>query len=208
MTTLRIWGRLSSINVRKVVWAARECGADFERIDAGGEFGIVRDEAYLRRNPNGLVPLLDDGGFMLWESNTIVRYLCAKFASGTLCPQSVQARADAERWMDWQQTTVNPAGRGAFLQLIRTPPEQRRAELIEQSNTAMTAVLKLLDAQLAQRPFICGEHFSMADIPLGCEVHRWFALPQPRTAWPNIERWFAALKQRPAMDGVLGATLS
>ena len=111
---LKIWGRLSSINVRKVVLAARWLAIPFQRIDAGHEFGMVDTPEYRARNPNGLVPLIEDDGFVLWESNVIVRYLCAKHSAGTFYPQALAARFDAECWMDWQQTTLNPAGRGAF----------------------------------------------------------------------------------------------
>src|SRR5215831_3642401 len=122
---LRLWGRMSSINVRKVAWTLRELDLEHERFEAGGAFGVVDTPEYRRHNPNSLVPLLEDGEFTLWESNVIVRYLCAKHALGTLCPESLEARADAERWMDWQQTTLNPAGRDAFIQLVRTPAEKR-----------------------------------------------------------------------------------
>ena len=115
-TLLNIWGRLSSINVRKVVWAAQEAGVPFERVDAGMAFGIVDTPAYRAHNPNALVPLIDDGGFVLWESNAIVRYLLARYAPGRLYPDDLQQRFDAERWMDWQQTTLNPAGRDMYLE--------------------------------------------------------------------------------------------
>ncbi len=106
---IRIWGRLNSVNVQKVVFAAREAGVAFERIEAGGPFGIVKTPEYQAKNPNGLIPLLEDGDFVLWESNAIVRYLCAKYAHATLYPEPLAARADADRWMDWQATTA--AGR-------------------------------------------------------------------------------------------------
>src|SRR5262245_53018495 len=122
---LTIWGRITSINVRKVVWAARELSLPFLLVNAGREFGLVHTSEYLRMNPNARVPVIDDDGFVLWESNVIVRYLCAKYGSGALYPESLPERFEAERWMDWQQTTLNPAGRDAFWQLIRTPEAQR-----------------------------------------------------------------------------------
>ena len=125
---LKIWGRISSINVRKVVLAAQWLEIPFERIDAGHEFGIVKTPDYLAKNPNALVPLIEDGDFQLWESNVIVRYLCAKHSPGKLYPQELAVRFDAERWMDWQQTTLNPAGRTAFIQLVRTPADKRDAQ--------------------------------------------------------------------------------
>ena len=203
-----IWGRLSSVNVRKVVWAAQEVGLPFERTDAGAAFGIVQTPEYRHMNPNALVPTLQDGELTLWESNVIVRYLATQYPHAGLLPATVPLRFLAEQWMDWQQTTINPAGRNAFMQLIRTPVEQRNAELLRLSIAATEPMLAMLDQHLAQRAFMLGAQFSMADIPLGCEIHRWFGLPQPRPAWPNLERWFAALCARPGSRGVLDLKLS
>ena len=208
MSGLRIWGRLTSINVKKVVWTAQELGLDFQRTEAGGVHGIVKTPEYLRLNANALVPVIEDDGYVLWESNVIVRYLCAKHSMGQMYPTDLQQRFDAERWMDWQQTTVNPASRPGFWQLIRTPADQRNAKAIADSNVAVELLMTTLDAHLAERRFMLGEHFSMADIPLGCEVHRWFGLPQLREQRPHLERWFAELRDRPTSRGVLDMALS
>jgi glutathione S-transferase len=208
MPMLRLWGRMSSINVRKVVWTLRELDLPYERFDAGGTFGVVDTPEYRRHNPNGLVPLLEDGDFVLWESNVIVRYLCARHAPGALCPDTPRARADADRWMDWQQTTFNPAGRNGFIQLIRVPADKRDAGLLQKSIAATEALFAVLDLHLSDRPYICGETFTMADIPLGCEAHRWFNLPLERPDWPHVERWYAALRVRPATDTVLDLPLA
>jgi glutathione S-transferase len=200
---LKIWGRLSSINVRKVVLAAQWLAVPFERIDAGHEFGIVGTPGYLAKNPNGLVPLIEDGDFTLWESNVIVRYLCARHSSGNLCPEDLAQRFDAERWMDWQQSTLNPAGRNAFIQLVRTSPTKRDMALLEKSVAATEPLMALLDAHLARRAFMAGEAFTMADIPIACEVDRWQALPREGPARPHLERWFRAILAHPASRGVL-----
>jgi glutathione S-transferase len=205
---LHLWGRISSINVRKVVWAAQELGLTMQRTDAGGQFGIVKEPDYQRKNPNALVPLLEDGEALVWESNVIVRYLCAKYSQGDFYPAALSQRFAAEQWMDWQQTTFNPAGRVAFIQWIRTPAEQRNPALIAQSVAATEPLLALLDAHLADHAFMGGDHFSMADIPLGCEMHRWVGLPQPRPARPHLDRWYQALLARPAARGVLDLPLS
>ena len=207
MKTLHIWGRMSSINVKKVVWTAQELGLDFQRTEAGGAFGLVKTPEYVRLNPNSLVPVIEDDGFVLWESNTIVRYLCASRGSA-LYPADLRQRFDAERWMDWQQTTVNPASRAGFWQLIRTPPAQQNPAVIAESNAAVEALMATLDTHLAGRSFIVGEAFSIADIPLALEVHRWFGLPQVRQRRPNIERWYASLQARPGSAGVLDMALS
>ncbi len=208
MSKLQIWGRMSSVNVKKAVWTAQELGLDFERHEAGGVHGVVKTPAYMALNPNSQVPVVQDGGYVLWESNVITRYLSAKHAMGTLYPTDLQERFDAERWMEWQQTSVNPASRNGFWHLIRLPAAERDPAVIAQSNAAVEPLMAILDAHLATRSFIVGERFTMADIPLGCEVHRWLALPQSRTPRPHIERWFAALSARPAAKGVLDMKLT
>ena len=204
---LRIWGRLSSINVRKVVLCAQVLGVPFERIDAGLSYGVVNTPDYRAKNPNGLVPLLEDGDFTLWESNAIVRYLFAREAS-PLYPQDLQRRADAERWMDWQQTTLNPAGSPGFKQLIRTPEAQRDPAVIAASVAATEPLFAQLDEHLARQPFMAGDALTMADIPIACEVHRWWGLPLPRPAWPHLERWYEQWLANPANRGVLDLPLS
>ncbi len=205
---IRLWGRLSSINVREAVWTLQEVGAPFERIDAGRQYGIVDTPGYGARNPNRLVPLLEDEGFELWESNAIVRYLCAKHGVSGLYPQDLRRRFDAERWMDWQQTTLNRAGSPAFVQWIRTPPAQRRPDVIEASRSAMAPLIAILDAHLAGREWMGGEDFSMADIPAACDIHRWWRLPQPAPQAPHVQRWLDAILARPATRGVLDLPLA
>ncbi len=211
---LNIWGRISSINVRKVVWCAQELGLDFQRTEAGGTFGMVQTPEFLAMNPNALVPTIDDGEgaerVVLWESNVIVRYLCAKHSPGKLYPDMLAERFDAERWMDWQQTTLNPAGRDAFMQWVRVPIAERNDAAIARSVTATEPLFALLDAHLATRRFMLGDAFTMADIPVACEAHRWFGLPATgytRPAWPNVERWFAELSARAGARGVLDLAL-
>lgn len=204
---LRLWGRTSSINVRKVLWALQEAGVPFERVDAGLTYGVVDTADYAAKNPNCLVPLLEDGDFVLWESNAIVRYLCARYAP-TLYPHDLRARFDAERWMDWQQTALNRAGGAAFIQFIRTPIEQRSAEVIDASRAAMAPLISLLNQHLANRCWMSGDAFSMADIPVACDIHRWWNLPQPAPDAPHLQRWFDAILARPATRGVLDLPLA
>ena len=205
---LKIWGRLSSINVRKVVFTAQWLQLPFERIDAGASFGIVQTPAYQAHNPNALVPLLEDGDFTLWESNVIVRYLAARHAAGSLYPEALRQRFDAERWMDWQQTTLNPAGRDAFLQWIRTAPERRNPQAIADSVAATEPLLRLRDTQLARTPFLAGDTLTMADIPVACELHRWWGLPMEHPRHPHLARWYEGILALPAARGVLDLPLS
>jgi glutathione S-transferase len=205
---LKIWGRMSSINVKKVVWTAQELALDIQRTEAGGLFGVVKTPEYMALNPNSLVPVIEDGDYVLWESNVIVRYLCAKHSPGDMYPTDLRERFDAERWMDWQQTTLNPASRPGFWQLVRTPPEQRDAAVIAESNAVVEALMAVLDAHLAQHSFMVGERFTVADIPIACEIHRWFGLPQQRQGRPHIERWYDSMRARQASLGVLDMQLS
>ena len=200
---VHIWGRLNSLNVRKVVWAAQEVGVPFERTDAGMAFGVVTTPQYLKMNPNALVPTLQDGELVLWESNVIVRYLCARYGTEPLYPQDLTQRFDAERWMDWQQTTLNPAGVLAFRHWIRTPEAQRDHAAIAQSVAAMAPLLTQLNAHLAERAYMAGDQFTMADMPIACDIHRWFGLPQPRPHLPHLERWYTEVSARPAAQSVL-----
>jgi len=195
---LKIWGRLSSINVQKVVWCAAELGCEFERIDAGGEFGLVDTAAFDRLNPNRKVPVIEDDGFVLWESNAILRYLCAKYPSARLLPASLTARADGDRWMDWQATEFSPALRDAFLHLIRTPADRRQTSLVEESVRRTEPLLAVLDRALAEQAYIGGDSFTMADIPLACTVHRWLGLPITRIPHPYVDKWFESVRNRSA----------
>ena len=205
---IRLWGRLSSINVRKVVLTLRLLDLPFERTEAGGRFGVVRTPEYLARNPNALVPLLDDDGWELWESNVIVRYLAARYGDERLYPRDLRARFDAERWMDWQQTTLNPAGRDAFVQLIRMAPGERDQPLIDASVAATEPLWDLLESQLSGRRFIAGDELTIADLPIACEMHRWRGLPLDRRALPRLDAWYERMLALPATRGVLDLPLS
>jgi glutathione S-transferase len=196
---LKIWGRNTSVNVQKVMWAVGELGLPHERIDIGGSFGKNNEPAYLAKNPNGLVPTLEeDDGFVLWESNSIVRYLAAKYGAGKLEPADLRARARASSWMDWQLTVAGPALTPVFWGLIRTPPEKRDAAAIEAGKVKTTAAMKILDAQLAKAAFVAGDTLSMGDIPVALVTYRFRRLVPERKGLDNLERWFTAIEQRPA----------
>jgi len=205
---LKIWGRLSSINVQKVVWCAVDLGCEFERVDAGGTFGVVESDAFHRLNPNRKVPVIEDDGFVLWESNAIVRYLCAKYPDAGLQPESLIGLAECDRWMDWQTVEFAPALRDAFMQLVRTPAAQRDAGLVEQSIRQSEPMLAILEDLLAARPFIAGDELTMADIPIACTVHRWYGLPIERIERPNVDKWYERVGKRPGACAVLTTPLT
>jgi len=200
---LRIWGRLTSINVQKVVWCADESGVAFERIDVGGTFGGLDTPQFLALNPNRKIPAIEDGDVVLWESNVIVRYLAARHAAGTLYPGSPAERGRVDQWMDWQQTELGRAMTDAFTQLVRTPEPERDMRRVEASARATEPVVAILDHHLAARAFVAGDRFTMGDIPVGLQVHRWLGLPLERTPRPHVEAWYARLRQRAGAQRVL-----
>jgi glutathione S-transferase len=196
---LKIWGRATSINVQKAMWAIGELGIPHQRIDVGGPFGKNKEPAYLAMNPNGLVPTLEeDDGFILWESNSVVRYLAAKYGAGTLEPKDLRMRASASRWMDWQLSVTAPAIHGLFWGLIRTPSEKRDQAHIDASRQQTTAALRILDAQLGKTEFVAGDTFSYGDIPTGLTAYRFTKLVPEGAGLKNMERWYKGLEQRPA----------
>jgi len=208
---LNVLGRNNSSNVQKVLWALEEMGVDYSREDYGGPFGKTKDDYYLSLNPNSVVPTIideganDDGSdFVLWESNACVRYLAAKHSMGNLCPASATVRASADRWMDWQHTTVAPPITPVFWGLIRTAPEDRDLDAIEAGRVGTQTALARLDAQLADNTFVNGETFTMADIPLGIMVYRWFTMDIKRADMPNLSRYYGQLGERkPFQDTVM-----
>jgi glutathione S-transferase len=193
---LRIWGRSNSINVQKVLWCCEELDIRYQRVDVGGPFGGNTEPEYLQLNPNGLVPTISDGGFVLWESNAIVRYLAAKHGMGTLCSEDLAERADADRWMDWQMGTLWANFRPAFVGLVRTLPEKKDRDEIATAISKTAENLAMLNAHLAARDYVTGLAFTLADIPLGVTAYRWFNLEIERPPMANLEAWYERLCAR------------
>ena len=205
---LKVWGRISSVNVQKVVWCCDEIGLPYERVDAGGTFGKTKTPEYLAMNPNSLVPVIEDDGFVLYESNAIVRYLAAKHSAGKLWPDDLQKRADVDRWMEWLSTAWVPSMRDAFWQLIRTPEAQRDLAAVERSRSEGERLAGIVDAHLANRRYLTDNGFTVADIVVGCAAHRWLSLPLLREPRPNLQRWYDSLKSRPGAKQVLSLSLT
>jgi len=194
---LKIWGRNTSSNVQKVIWALAEMKIPFERIDVGGAFGKTKDAFYLAMNPNSLVPTLEEeDGFTLWESNSITRYLAAKHAARVLEPADLKIRARAQMWMDWQLSVMAPAITPVFWGLIRTPPDKRDQKAIDAGKEKTTAAAKILDAQLGKTRFVAGDAFSYGDIPVGVMTRRYMELVPERPKLANLERWFGEIAKR------------
>jgi glutathione S-transferase len=196
---LKIWGRNTSSNVQKVIWALGEMKLPFERIDVGGAFGKTKDPFYLAMNPNSLVPTLEEeDGFTLWESNSIVRYLAAKHANRVLEPADLKTRARAQMWMDWQLSVMAPALTPVFWGLIRTPPEKRDPAAIAAGKTKSIEAAQMMNDQLAKTQYLAGDAFSYGDIPVGIMAYRFVQLVPERPAMPNLDRWYSAISSRPA----------
>ncbi len=196
---LKIWGRNTSSNVQKVIWALAEMKLPFERIDVGGAFGKTKDPFYLAMNPNSLVPTLEEeDGFTMWESNSIVRYLAGKHGNRTLEPADPKMRARAQMWMDWQLSVMGPSITPVFWGLIRTPPEKRDPNAIAASKEKTITAAKMMDEQLGKTQFMAGDAFSYGDIPVGIMIYRYTQLIPERPGTPNLDRWYAAISSRPA----------
>ncbi|MBB4610157.1 glutathione S-transferase family protein [Sphingomonas yabuuchiae] len=202
---LTIWGRINSHNVKKVVWLAEEMGLAYDRRDVGGPFGM--DEGYRALNPNALIPTIEDDGFVLWESNSILRYLAATRGGEAFYPVDPQARASIERWMDWGFTWAD-AIRPIFFQMVRTAPEARDTALIERSVARAAGLSAILDDVLARQEWLSGGSFGIGDIPVAAYANTWFQLPVERPSRPNLERWYAALRERAPFRDVVMIPLS
>lgn len=195
---LRILGRATSSNVQKVVWLCEEVGIPYEREDIGGPFGGNDRPDYLALNPNGRVPTLIDGDFVIWESNACVQYLASRHAAGSWYPDDLQTRARAVQWMDWSLGSLAPTHVPAFQGLIRTPPDKRDPEAIARGRDAWSKLMAMLDNHLSDRAYIAGESITMGDMPPAVISFRWFNLDFEREDYPNAKRWYETIAARPA----------
>jgi glutathione S-transferase len=193
---LKIWGRTDSSNVQKVLWCCGELGLEFNRVDWGGKFGGNNDRAYRDMNPNGLVPTIEDGDFVLWESNSIMRYLVEKHGQGRLLPSTPEGRAKANRWMDWQLSTFNPIIVPLFFATIRTPADKRDPKAIGAALEKSSQAWQIVENHLEGNKYLAGDEFSIGDIPLGVWAHRWFNLPIERPQQKNLSAWYERLTHR------------
>ena len=195
---IQILGRPNSVNVQKVMWAAAEIGVPVNRHDIGGAFGGNDTKDYLQKNPNGRVPTLVDDEFVLWESNTIVRYLSETHGTSAWYPETPQDRALCGQWMDWYLTTLHASMTVIFWQLIRTAPEDQNHAAISEAIEEASAGWTILDEHLKNHPYILGDALTMGDVPLGCSAYRWHAMNIDRPDLPNLKRWWESLASRDA----------
>ncbi|WP_031358841.1 glutathione S-transferase family protein [Caballeronia sordidicola] len=197
---LQVWGRRNSSNVQKVMWLIGELDLPHEHIPAGGSFGLTQSPDFLAMNPHGRVPVIKDSdGTIVWESHSILRYLAARYGSPRFWSDDAGQRSQADRWMDWSQSTLQPAFlTGVFWGFYRTPEALRNAKSIEESLNRCAQYFQLLDRVLAERPFIAGDSLSLGDIAAGSNLYRYFELDIKRPDVPNVEAWYERLKLRPA----------
>lgn len=197
---ITVWGRLSSINVQKVIWALEETGVAYEQINLGGKFGGLDDPAYRAMNPNGKVPTLRDGDLVVWESHAIVRYLAATYGPGGLWPADPKARAVVDQWTDWTATTFQPAWIDVFWLFVRTPTADHDKIAIGKALAASFNAYGILDRRLAEAPFLAGEALTYADIVAGVSMYRWMTMEIQRPELPNLAAWYQRLNARPAFQ--------
>jgi glutathione S-transferase len=196
---LRVLGRASSINVRKVLWTCREIGLSYDREDWGSGFMPTAVPEFLAMNPNGLVPVIEDEEGILWESNTICRYLASKHGRTDLVPATPRSRALVEQWMDWQATELNSSWRYAFLALVRQDPGYRDQEQIEASTRDWNEKIGILEKRLSSTAaFVTGDAFTLADVVIGLSVNRWLKTPLERPETPAVMAYYEKLSERPA----------
>lgn len=194
---LRIYGYAASINVRKVLWTCAELDLNFEREDWGGPFRSTSDSAFLSLNPVGMVPVIDDDGTVVWESNAIARYLAASRGCVELLPSDTRQRAYIEMWMDWQASDFNNSWRVAFQGLVRKNADNRERSVIDESMASFSRLVAIVDVQLATSGgYICGARFSLADIPIGLSIHRWRSIPAEKPRLAHVDRYYERLCER------------
>lgn len=208
---LTIWGRANSVNVQKVLWGCEELGLPFRRIDAGMQFGGNNAPDYLAMNPNGRIPTIIDGDFVLWESNSILRYLAMEYGkAGALYPAGPKVRASVDRWLDWALSTLQPAERPVFWGFVRTPAAERDVARLTAEARVVAGLWRLLDQHLEGRDYMEGGVFTLADLVLGAYARRWFGMDAQidRPALPNLERWYARVGERGGFRQYVAAPLS
>jgi glutathione S-transferase len=197
--SIRLWGRASSVNVQKILWALDEAGLAFERIDAGGKYGVTDRDAFGAMNPARRVPVLEEDGFVLWESHAILRYLGRHPAARqALTPATQQASAIMDQWMEFTTSTLQPPFIAAFWQLVRMRPAERSSEVLAKAGAEFAAALRILDGRLADQAFLVGDRFSLADIAAGSLMHRARDCELVPTELANVRRWADSLAARPA----------
>lgn len=195
---LTVWGRRNSLNVQKVMWTIGELGLSCERRDIGGTFGGNETNGYKQLNPNQLIPTLEDGETVMWESNAVVRYLAARYDSGGLWPDDPIQRAGADQWMDWMQTSLIPALTPIFVGMTWTAQKDRDMSTINNATERTAELFERLDHHLADRAFVAGDELTMGDIPLGVACFRYFSLDITRPKLDHVNIWYERLATRPA----------
>ena len=210
--TVTIWGRANSVNVQKVLWCAHEIALDIQRIDAGMAFGHNDQPQYLKMNPNGRIPTLVEGDFVLWESHAIMRYLVhahGQSVGASLYPSAPRTRAGIERWLDWTLSTLQPAERPVFWGLVRTPSAERNMVALQRDADSVAKLWAMVDAHLSGRDVLEGDTVSLADLAIGTYARRWFGVEGvTKPSLPNLARWYERLTVRPGFVAIVAPPMS
>lgn len=194
---ITIWGRNTSSNVQKVLWLCEEVGLKFVRKDVGGPFGGLDTPQFVALNPNKSIPVIEDGGIVVWESHAILRLLATKYGPDEIYPAKLEARSQVEQWLDWHLSILAPAITPVFLGYFRTPAAARNEAELTRQVAHLTSALTLLDRAMADRAYIAGDNLTIADVAFGNSVWRWFAFPIQRPKLPNLEAWQDRVATRP-----------
>lgn len=206
---LKIWGRNNSINVKKVLWIAEELGLNYENIEVGGKFGGLDTTEFLKLNPNGLIPVIEDDGFALWESNSILRYMAAQYGQGSFWVEDCKRRGATEKWMDWASEELFPLFKSILFNAVRLPPEERDAVNLSNAIDGFEKKLSIIECELSLSPWLSGKAFGLADIVVGTYVYYYYAIEIKRLKkFPMTENWYQRLQKRPAYKKIIMIPIS
>lgn len=198
---ITVYGRNTSVNVQAVMWAIAELGLEHERLDYGAAFGKTDTAEYRALNPHGLVPTIDDGGTVVWESAAIIRYLACKHGDEHFWPRDPGERARLDMWAEWMRSTIYPDFISTlFIQLVRTAKTARNMAAVAAAEARLKQAMPIFDARIGGGPWLNGEAFSFADIGCGVMLHRYFTLAHDAPEVPHVEAYYRRLMDRPAYE--------
>ena len=196
--SIELWGRRNAYNVLKVLWLLEELELEYDHHELGSSPGDLESAGFAALNPHRRIPVIRIDGEIVWESNTILRYLAERYAQGELLAQEVYARSLAERWMDWELARLQPDFIDLFWGYYRTPIAERDVAGIEDARRRCADDMQQLDRHLADRAYLAGDRFSVGDIPCAVCLYRYFNMGLEVESPPNLAAWYARLSRRRA----------
>ena len=206
---LKIWGRNNSINVKKVLWIAEELGLKYENFEVGGKFGGLDTAEFLKLNPNGLIPVIEDEGFVLWESNSILRYIAAQYGQDSFWVEDCKKRGATEKWMDWASEELFPLFKAILFNAVRLPPEKRNTDILANAIDGFEKKLSIIENEFSLSPWLSGKNFGLADIVVGTYIYYYYEINIKRlTKFSKVEDWYQRLQKRPAYKKIIMIPIS